>query len=354
MKTLNSPEQTNSIEKQEQLENLYKELFNILGNYLLDNKIYGKVNKVVDKIYGLDVWIWHDIRNIILFIYEYSMKLKRNNPKDDKDKIQNNIKQQFKKLNELFYWKEYDTTEIMKDILEISNRMDIDINIHLINNIMLSMWNDLHKDISINSWKIENIDERLILKNSTNNIRISFITKLLNLFNNNEKKYNEDNLELKNYFWRFNAPLYRIFINTITNAKQAWATKVDVYVSHMMASQRLMFKIVDNGKWMDKNTIESVLFKKWESKKKESWINYWVWMYGIAKLVWSYNWEMEVYSKQWDTKIKWLYANYSLSEEEIKPISDIKYIDKKDIYQTCIKSENWSEFVFKLPVYDKK
>jgi len=344
--------QINPIKKKPQLNNLYKELENTLGGYLLDERIYKKANELIDKIYGIDSWIWHDIRNIVLFIYEYSIQLKENDPEDDKSEIQNHIKQQFKKLNELIYWKEYNTTEIMKDILDISKKLNINIDLHFFNNIIWTIWDGLYKDIKINYWEIVDVDERLILRDSTNNIKTSFITKLFNLFSD-KKTYNKENLELKNYFWKFNAPLYRILINTITNAQQAWATKIDVYVSYLAWTERLILKIVDNWQWMDEHIIKNILFQKWESTKKESWINYWVWMHEIAKLVWSYNWEIEVYSKQWNTKLQALYPNNNLisNNNNIKPINKNFILWK--IYNTYIKSENWSEFVFKLSVYNK-
>ncbi len=349
MQLLDSTKQIDSTEKPEQLEKLYKKLSNVLNGYLLDDRTHKQANEIVKQICDLDDWIRHDIIYIMLHIYEYSNKLKENNPKNDKNKIQKQLKGEFKKLNEILYWKEYDTTEIMKDVLKISKKLNIDIDLHLEHSIIWTMWDNLYRDISITSWKISNIDERLISKNSTNNIKTNFITKIFNLFTEKEG-YNEEKLELKNYFWKINAPLYRIFINTITNAKQAWAKKIDVYLSCLIWSERLILKIADDWKWMNESIIKDVLFKKWESTKKESWINYWVWMHEIAKLVWSYNWEMEVYSKQWNKTIQALYTNHNLTTTNNNITSIINEFKSSWLYDTCIKSENWNEFIFKIPL----
>jgi len=100
---------------------------------------------------------------------------------------------------------------------------------------------------------------------------------------------------------------------------------------------------------MDKNIVNNILFKQWESTKKDSWINYWIWMYEIAKLVWQYDWEIEVYSKQWDKKLMWLYNADNLIKNNIEAID--KNLEFKTLwYDTYIKWETWTEFVFKIPV----
>jgi hypothetical protein len=118
-------------EKIEKLENLYNQLFNILNTNNFDKEILEEANKINKQIAKIDSGIAHDVNNIILTIRMCSIKIKGNNPKNNIDKNKKLLKEQIQNLNNLLYGKEYDTTEIMKDVLKISKLLNININLNL-------------------------------------------------------------------------------------------------------------------------------------------------------------------------------------------------------------------------------
>ena len=156
--------------------------------------------------------------------------------------------------------------------------------------------------------------------------------------NENDNNNNTINLNINLWLQTFyKSCIISIFSNIITNAKEAWATIIKLEIKQN--KNNLIISIEDNWIWIDKNIIENVLLKKWESTKinNPNSSNQWIWLFELfSKLLKKWCKITVVWIKEWK-KIIAYYNESSLNNKNILP-----YETKEE----TTNQQNWSKFIF--------
>jgi len=328
--------------------NKLKEWLNKLDFWIKENrdKILKLINNVVsfeDEV--VDLWEKHDYVNWTLFLKEIQWDI------DEiwKDEALEYFWYWEEKLRSLSEAKDNFSINEIKDLLVLLSKtenVDIDFNID-------------EKNIKIKDWIIKNANNWLffwytILKNELDKKRW-WIKNIFNKFFRNKDLYKD--LDFKDfcidiyYENKINFELWRLFQNLIKNSKEAWANNIKISISEWIIS--MIVKYLDNWSWMNDDIILNKMFIKWESTKKDSWKNLWIWMNWIAWLMGEKWVNVDIYSQtngwyfaKWFifSAFKWISEWGSLKEW----YADLN--NKKYHWETWeFPNETWTEFVFKFP-----
>lgn len=272
----------------------------------------------------------HDLNNIILFF--------RGTLENEKY-----LKYIEKDLDK-FLQKKFTEKEIMDLSSNISKQLWLELDFNIFKSYKVnSNWFIELNIIFNNNWEVISLDKDYFLYNR------SIKDKLFELLGVKLSLSSEDIKIKNNLSMNFKWPIHSIILNTMKNAKEAWATKIKVMLLDSIFSDMVMLKVIDNASWMDENTIKNILFKKWVSTKSSSWTNMWVWMYELVKNFLSNEWEVELYSKRDWEMLEFYYHKMGIKKDNIKPLinhnRDSLY---NSIYEPKISWNSWTEFVFKF------